>query len=164
MAILPILTYPDPVLTQRAEPVEEVTEDLVELSKNMLETMYAAPGIGLAAPQIGVSKRLIVVDIGEEHRHPIVLLNPEITHREGKIVYTEGCLSLPGIVDEVTRAQRVVVKGLDIEGKSEEIDAQELLAVCLQHEIDHLDGILFIDRLSSIKRTYYRRKLRKKQA
>ena len=164
MAILPILTYPNPVLTKQAEPIEEVTEELVELSKSMFETMYAAPGIGLAAPQVGVSKRLIVVDVGEEDRRPLALINPEITERKGKIVYTEGCLSLPGIVDDVNRAQRVVVKALDIEGKPQEIEAEELLAVCLQHEIDHLDGILFIDRLSSLKRTYYRRKLKKKSA
>ncbi len=163
--MLKILTYPNPVLRKKAEEVKEIDQDLIDLARQMAETMYAAPGIGLAAPQVGSSIRLIVVDVGYTQGRPDlkVLLNPEIVEREGSILMEEGCLSIPGIRADVERSQRVLVRGLDIKGRPVEIEAEGLLAVCLQHEVDHLDGILFIDHLSRLKRSLIERKLRKRQ-
>lgn len=166
MALRPVLHFPDPLLKRVCEPVGEITDAMRALAQDMLEVMYDEPGIGLAAPQVGESIRLIVMDTEwtEEgvERNPIVVLNPEIVEREGNIVWTEGCLSVPDYTADVERAFRVVVRGIDLEGRPVVHEAEELRAVCFQHEIDHLDGILFIDRLSRLKRSLYVQK-RKKQ-
>ena len=161
-----ILTYPDPVLKTSAGPVDDIDGDLQEIIDSMIETMYIAPGIGLAANQVGLLKRVIVFDgsPGQEGYDPMVLINPEISHREDQIKWDEACLSVVDFTAEVTRNARVTVQGSDRDGKPLKIDAEELLAVCLQHEIDHLDGTLFIDRISSLKRTLYKKKLKKKLA
>ncbi|HEB76045.1 MAG TPA: peptide deformylase [Nitrospirae bacterium] len=160
MSVLEIKKYPDPVLKRKALSVEEVDGALQRLIDDMIETMYAAPGIGLAAPQVGESKRVIVVHVKlKEEEHPlIVLLNPEIIERDGKVVSEEGCLSVPGYVSNIERAAAVRVRGLDREGRSVEIEAEGLLARALQHEIDHLDGLLFVDRMSPIKREFFRKR------
>ena len=164
MSVLKIRTYPDPVLKKKAKPVESINGDLQTLIDNMVETMYAAPGIGLAATQVGELKRLIVVDVStrEEDVPLIVLVNPEIVHTEGKIVSEEGCLSVPGYVSTIQRAERVFVRGHDRDGKPVEIEATGLLARALQHEIDHLNGTLFVDRLSPIKREFFRKRYLKR--
>ncbi|TAL28248.1 MAG: peptide deformylase [Alphaproteobacteria bacterium] len=176
MAILPIYVAPHPVLKKIAEPVTEVTDDLRKLMDDMLETMYAAPGIGLAAPQVGVSKRILVLDVdqpkkddedadipkAERRGKPQFFVNPEITwESEEKNIYDEGCLSLPGQYAEVERPKRVKVKFLGYDGKQQEIECDGLLATCIQHEMDHLNGILFVDHLSTLKRDIVMRKLRK---
>jgi peptide deformylase len=165
MALRPVLKFPDPLLKRVCEPVGEITDAMRALAQDMLEVMYDEPGIGLAAPQVGESIRLIVMDTEwtEEgvERNPIIVLNPEIIERDGKIVWTEGCLSVPDYTADVERAFRVVVRGLDLEGKPVTYEAEELRAVCFQHEIDHLDGILFIDRLSRLKRSLYVQKRKK---
>ncbi len=160
MSLLKIRTYPDPVLKKKALPVESINGDLQELIDSMVETMYAAPGIGLAAPQVGESKRLIVVDVSsKEGDIPlIVLINPEIIQSEGRIVSEEGCLSVPGYVSTIPRAEKVYVKGHDREGNPIEIEATGLLARALQHEIDHINGTLFVDRMSPIKREFFRKR------
>lgn len=163
MARLTILEYPDPRLRTRAQPVESVDESLRQLIDDMFETMYAAPGIGLAATQVNVHKRVIVIDVSETRDQPLVLINPEILERQGVEEMEEGCLSVPGIYDKVTRAERIRVRTLDREGKTVEFDADGLLAVCIQHEIDHLDGKLFVDYLSDLKRTRIRKKLEKER-
>ena len=165
MAILEIKKYPEKVLKQKAKPVTIFDEDLQTLIDNMIETMYAAPGVGLAAPQVGKSKRLAVVDISSrEDKFPlIVLINPVIVICEGEIEFEEGCLSLPEYTAKVKRAERVVVNALDREGKAMEIEAADLLAVALQHEIDHLDGMLLIDRISPIKREFFKKRYKKSQ-
>lgn len=147
LAILPIRKEGDPVLRQKAAPVPKVTKRIVKLLQDMEETMYAADGVGLAAPQVGVSERLIVVDVGEG---PIHLINPVLLEATGSSIDVEGCLSIPGVVGYVDRAQRVVVEGLDTKGRRRRIEAEDLLARALQHEIDHLDGILFIDKATGI--------------
>lgn len=144
MAVFKIVTLGDPILREKARPVEKITPRIHRLLDNMAETMYAAPGVGLAAPQIGVSKRIIVVDVGEGL---IELINPEILVAEGEEIGVEGCLSIPGVQGEVPRAAVVVVKGQDRYGQTKELKAQGLLARALQHEIDHLDGVLFIDKV-----------------
>jgi peptide deformylase len=144
MAVLEIVTYPGPILLSEARPVPSVTRRVRRLSRDMLETMYAAPGVGLAAPQVGVRQRVIVVDVAEE---PIVLINPEITATDGQQAGLEGCLSLPDLVGEVRRAQWVTVKGLDRRGKPITVEGEGLLARALQHEVDHLNGILFVARV-----------------
>lgn len=160
-----ILTYPDPKLAQKAEPIEEITPEIKKLAEDMVETMYERDGIGLAAPQVGESCRLIVVDItGPSLREDLkVIVNPEIVTSEGQVEYEEGCLSVREIKAKVKRAEKVTVRGRDLDGKPMEIEADELLAVCLQHEIDHLEGVLFIDRLSRLKRTLYDKKVKKWQ-
>ncbi|NLG77826.1 MAG: peptide deformylase [Xanthomonadaceae bacterium] len=163
MALLPILEFPDPRLRTRAQPVEAVDASLRKLIDDMFETMYAAPGIGLAATQVNVHKRVVVIDVSETRDQPLVLINPEILERRGVEESEEGCLSVPGIYDKVRRAEHVRVRTLDREGKSIEFEADGLLAVCIQHEIDHLDGKLFVDYLSDLKRTRIRKKLEKER-
>ena len=161
--ILDILKFPAPVLRMPARPVEAITGETAELMQNMLETMYAAPGIGLAAPQVGVSTRILVLDLDHENpgANAIKLVNPVIYEAEGEVVYEEGCLSVVDFTAEVSRAERVAVSGYDENGEEVDIEADGLLAVALQHEIDHLDGKLFIDRISRLKREIYVRKLKK---
>jgi peptide deformylase len=161
MSQLTILEYPDPRLRTRAEPVKAFDAALQQLAADMLETMYAAPGVGLAATQVNIHQRLLVADVSETHDRPQVLVNPEILSREGLAVREEGCLSVPGVFDEVERAARIKVRAQDVKGHSFELDAEGLLAVCIQHEIDHLDGKLFVDYLSELKRQRIRKKLEK---
>jgi peptide deformylase len=157
MAVLQIQQFPEPVLARVAEPVVAADDTLRKLLADMADTMYDAPGIGLAAPQVGVSRRVIVVDVDwrEKDRNPCGYLNPEIVHAEGTLSLEEGCLSVPEYQAEVSRAARVVMKALDPDGKPVEVEATGLHAVCLQHEIDHLNGSLFIDRISRLRRSLY---------
>ena len=163
MAVLEILKYPDPRLSRIARPVENITNDIVQLINDMLETMYAAPGVGLAANQVGALHRIVVLDIDHENPQKKVykLINPTIVRSEGEILWEEGCLSVVDFTAEVRRAARVEVAALDDHGKETKIEAEGLLAVALQHEIDHLDGKLFIDRISRLKRDLYTRKRKK---
>lgn len=163
MALLEILKYPDPRLSKVARPVSNVTDATVQLISDMLETMYAAPGVGLAATQVGVLQRIVVLDVDHENPRTNVykLVNPFITHSEGQLVWEEGCLSVVDFTAEVRRAEHVQVVALDEHGKERTIEAEGLLAVALQHEIDHLDGKLFIDRISRLKRDLYTRRRRK---
>lgn len=161
MAKLTILEFPDPRLRTRAQPVTVFDAALQQLAADMFETMYAAPGVGLAATQINVHVRLLVADISENHDQPLVLINPEILAKEGVGAREEGCLSVPGVFEEVQRAARIKVRALDLQGKPVELDADELLAVCIQHEMDHLEGKLFVDYLSELKRQRIRKKLEK---
>ncbi|RME38151.1 MAG: peptide deformylase [Deltaproteobacteria bacterium] len=162
MALLKILHHPHPVLKQVAEPVTSFDEELKKLAEDMLETMYAAPGVGLAAPQVGVSRRLIVLDCApKEQRQPIVAVNPVILDGEGSCCEEEGCLSVPGYYARVERKQKVRVRFQDLAGQEREMEAEGLWAVCFQHEIDHLDGILFVDHLSPLKKSLFRKKYRK---
>ncbi len=161
MAILNILEFPDPRLRKTAVPVPTVDDDLRRLIDDMFETMYAAPGIGLAATQVDVHKRLLVADVSTEKDDPHVLINPEILAKDGVTVTEEGCLSVPGYYDEVERAEHIRIRHLDRDGKPVDRDAEGLLAVCIQHEIDHLNGKLFVDYLSEAKRQSIRRKLMK---
>jgi peptide deformylase len=163
MAILDILHFPDPRLRNVAKPVAQVDDDIRRLLDDMLETMYQAPGIGLAATQVNVAKRVIVMDISEGRDQPLFLINPEIVARDGVEEMEEGCLSVPGFFEKVTRADSVKVRALDRDGQPFELDAEGLLAVCIQHEIDHLDGKLFVDYLSGLKRQRIRKKLEKQQ-
>jgi peptide deformylase len=163
MARLPILEFPDPRLRTKAAPVAEVDASIRKLIDDMFETMYAAPGIGLAATQVNVHKRVIVIDISEDRSAPIALINPEIVSREGTEETEEGCLSVPGIYDKVTRSEKIRVRTLDRSGKQIEMEADGLLAVCIQHELDHLEGKLFVDYLSELKRTRIRKKLEKER-
>jgi len=161
MALLNILEYPDPRLRTRAQPVETVDDALRQLIDDMLETMYAAPGIGLAATQVDVHKRLLVADVSEDHSAPVVLINPKIVEEDGKQKAEEGCLSVPGIYEKVDRAEHIVVEALNRDGETFRMEADGLLAVCIQHEMDHLDGKLFVDYLSELKRQRMRKKLEK---
>ena len=161
MALLNIIEFPDPRLRTKAKPIEVVDGEIVQLASDMLETMYDAPGIGLAATQVNVHKRLLVVDVSDERNQPYVLINPEIVDRRGNQVYEEGCLSVPGIYAKVDRADWICVSALDTDGKRREIEAEGLLAVCIQHEMDHLDGKLFVDYLSPLKQQRVRKKLEK---
>jgi len=158
-----IYTYPDPVLKTPAEPITEIDQDLQDLIDRMIEIMYAAPGIGLAANQIGVLKRVIVFDRQprEQGRAPAVLINPEVVLGEDRITWEEACLSVLDFSAEVVRKGHVQVRGLDRQGNPSDIEAEDLLAVCLQHEVDHLNGTLFIDHISSLKRALYKKKLKK---
>ena len=163
MALLDILEAPDRRLTTVAAPVERIDDELLRMLDDMLETMYAAPGIGLAAPQVGVLRRAFVADLGEDgERAPLFVINPELIARSASVtVAEEGCLSLPKQFGEVTRPARIRLRHLDREGQEQEIDADGLLARCLQHEVDHLDGILFTDHLSTLKRNMIMRRLAK---
>ena len=163
MAIRSILHFPDPRLRQIAEPVAEVNDEIRTLVNDMTETMYDAPGIGLAATQIDVHKRIIVMDISPDRSSLLVLINPEIELGEGKQKMEEGCLSVPGIYEKVTRFEKIKVKALDKDGKPFELEAEDLLAVCVQHEIDHLDGKVFVDYLSPLKQQRIDKKLQKQQ-
>ncbi|MGD8809704.1 MAG: peptide deformylase [Gammaproteobacteria bacterium] len=162
MALLPILEYPDPRLRMRAKPVTKVDDRIRRLIDDMLETMYAAPGIGLAANQVDVQERIIVIDVSEHHNDPVCLVNPEILEREGTINSEEGCLSVPDFFENVDRAQRIRVRALDREGEIIEFEAEDILAVCIQHEMDHLDGKLFVDYLSSLKRERVKKRFTKR--
>jgi peptide deformylase len=164
MALLEICKYPDPVLQIKAEPVQDIDPPLQKLIKDMTETMYQAPGIGLAATQVGKPIRIIVFDITprEEGRNPSFLINPEIIEAEGEQTLEEGCLSVPEYFSDVKRKAKVMVRGLDAKGNPVEICGEGVLATVLQHEIDHLDGILFIDRISALKRALYKKRVQKK--
>ena len=165
MALLPIVQYPDPILAKTAEVVTEFNDELKQLAADMAETMYAAPGIGLAANQVGVLKRIIVIDITEDHSDLRVFVNPEVVaHSEELEEFEEGCLSLKGLYEKVKRPDRVKVRAQDLDGKPFELEADGLLAVCVQHEIDHLHGVVFIDHLSRLKKDRAKVKLRKLKA
>jgi len=161
--IKPIVKYPAPGLAEKCVPVESFSSDLARLASDMLETMYAAPGIGLAAPQVGENIRLIVVDptAGEEQGHQLVLVNPEVVGEEGKQREEEGCLSIPGLTAVVDRPHRVRVRFQDLSGQPQEVEGEGLMARLLCHEIDHLEGVLYLDRVSALKRDFLKRKIRK---
>lgn len=161
MAILEILHFPDPRLRTRAQPVEKIDDDIRELVSDMLETMYAAPGIGLAATQVNVHKQLLVTDISENKEEPLVLINPEIVELWGEEEMEEGCLSIPESYELVQRAESIRVKYLDLDGKKQELMTDGIQAVVIQHEIDHLKGKLFVDYVSPLKRNRIRKKLEK---
>jgi peptide deformylase len=163
MAIRTILEFPDQRLRTRARPVTQFDAELGRLIDDMFETMYAAPGIGLAASQVDVHKRVLVIDISDARNEPLVFINPEIRTREGEAETEEGCLSVPGIFDEVTRASKIRVRWRDRTGAAFERDYEGMLAVCIQHEMDHLDGKLFVDYLSDLKRQRIRKKLEKER-
>jgi peptide deformylase len=160
MSVLEVKKYPEDVLKEKALAVDMAEKGLQRLIDNMIETMYASAGIGLAAPQVGVKKRVIVVDVGlrEEGQPLIVLINPEIILAEGLIESEEGCLSVPEYIAQIKRAERIIIRGADREGKPVEIEATGLLARAFQHEIDHLDGVLIIDRISTIKREFFKKR------
>lgn len=177
--LIPIITYPDPALSQVAKVVTDFNKNLQYLVKNMLFTMYQAPGIGLAAPQVGEGIRLFVLDVDfdreevttasgkEEFRlsafNPKVFINPIITGTSGTIVYEEGCLSVPGVYEEVKRHKSIHVKYQDLQGNFHELEADDMLSICIQHENDHLDGIVFIERLSNLKKNFYKKKMLKEK-
>jgi peptide deformylase len=167
MALRPVLQYPDKRLTRKAQPIEKITDEVRQLAQDMCDVMYDEPGIGLAATQVGEEVRLVVVDTEwkEEDgvKNPLVLVNPELSDHEGEVLWKEGCLSVPDFEAEVKRAERVTMRALDLDGKEVEIRAEGLQAVCFQHEVDHLDGILFIDRISRLKRSRYALKRKKQQ-
>jgi len=164
MAKLTILEYPDPRLRTKAAPVERVDAGLVQVIADMFETMYAAPGIGLAATQVDCHRRVVVVDVSEDKSKPLVFINPEIIERSGSLEIEEGCLSVPGVFDTPTaRSEKIRVRALGRDGKPFELEADGLLAICIQHELDHLDGKLFVDYLSELKRTRIRKKLEKEK-
>ncbi|MCS6885130.1 MAG: peptide deformylase [Acidobacteriota bacterium] len=160
---LRIVKYGDPILTKKAEPVTEFNEELKQLVADMFETMYAAPGVGLAAPQVGISKRLFVMDCssGKDPKQKIAFINPEILSTEGEQIGDEGCLSFPGIYIEVRRPKRVIARAFDVEGKQFTIDAMDLAARCIAHETDHLDGELFINHLSPLKKELIKARIKK---
>ena len=159
MTKLAILEFPDPRLRTKASPVGRVDDALRELADNMLETMYEAPGIGLAATQVDVHKRMLVADVSPDKSDPHILINPTILEKDGSAVTEEGCLSVPGFFEEVERAEHIKVRFLNRDGEEVEMEAEDLLAVCIQHEIDHLDGKLFVDYLSEAKRSRIRKRL-----
>ena len=177
--LIPIVTYPEPVLSQVAQPVTDFNQDLRDLVNNMLFTMYHAPGIGLAAPQVGKSIRLFVLDVDydreevttasgeEDYRlsgfNPMVFINPVLTGTTGTTTFEEGCLSVPGIYEEVKRFESLHVKYQDLDGNFHEMDASDMLSICIQHENDHLDGIVFIERLSNLKKNFYKKKILKEK-
>ena len=161
MAILNILHYPDPRLHTVAQEVDVVDDSIRQLVDDMLETMYDAPGIGLAATQVNVHKRILVLDITEDKSKPMCFINPELIAHEGKVTAEEGCLSVPNIYENVDRFETIKVRALDRDGKPFEMDADELLAICIQHEIDHLDGKVFVDYLSTIKQIRIKKKMEK---
>ena len=162
MALLPILRYPDPRLHTKAKPVAVVDDRIRQLAADMAETMYEAPGIGLAATQVNVHEQVIVIDVSEDKSKLLTLINPEILSREGECEGEEGCLSVPGIYETVRRSQKVRVRALGLDGKPFELDAEDLLAVCVQHEMDHLQGKVFVEYLSMLKQNRIKAKLAKK--
>ncbi len=171
MALRPVLQFPDKRLLQRSAPIDTITDEIRELAADMCEIMYDEPGIGLAAPQVDARLRLIVVDTEwteeDAERSPLILVNPELSEHDGKILWKEGCLSVPDLEAEVERAERVLMRAQDLDGKQVESRAEGLRAVCFQHEVDHLDGVLFIDRISRLKRSRYvlrRKKQLKREA
>jgi len=159
MPKLDILHFPDKRLRTKAREIQSIDDDLRRFIDDMFETMYEAPGIGLAATQVNVHKRLMVIDVSEENDQPLCFINPIITHKEGVELMQEGCLSVPGFYEDIERAEAITVKALDKQGKDFELTTDGLLAVCIQHEIDHLDGKLFVDYLSPLKRNRIRKKL-----
>ena len=163
MAVREVVTYPKVALRKKSEAVTEVTKEIKELIRDMKETMYISQGIGLAAPQLGVSRRVIVVDVTpyDPDQKPFALINPEVVSGEGEVDSTEGCLSVPDLLETIKRKEKVTVRGLDEEGKEVEIEATGMLAICLQHEIDHLNGTTIVERLSPVKRDLIRNKLKK---
>lgn len=161
MALLPILRFPDPRLRKVAVPVNKIDNGIKKLAADMAETMYEAPGIGLAATQVDVHQRVVVIDISEEKNDLLVLINPEITAMDGLAIGEEGCLSVPGIYDKVERAEQVAVRYLDLDGQQRVLKADGLLAVCIQHELDHLNGKVFVDHLSQMKQGRIKTKLAK---
>lgn len=163
MAILPIRIYPDPVLRVRCREIEEFDGELEKLAADMVETMHAAPGIGLAAPQVGIDTRLAVVDVsvGESEKELHVLINPELVEEHGEVVDVEGCLSIPEVTDKVTRPEKIRVRARDLTGKPFELEAEELAARAICHEIDHLNGVLFVDHLTGLRRERAQRKLKR---
>ena len=161
MALLPILRFPDPRLKKVAQPVTKVDASIRKLAADMAETMYEAPGIGLAATQVDVHKRVVVIDISEDKNDLRVFINPELSHCVGAQTGEEGCLSVPGIYDKVERAEQVTVSYLDLDGQPQTLRAEGLLAVCLQHELDHLNGLVFVDHLSQLKQARIKNKLAK---
>jgi peptide deformylase len=163
MAVLEIKRYPEKILKQKAAPVKSIDGKLQALIDDMIETMYAAPGVGLAAPQVGISKRLTVIDVSAKgSKMPLlVLINPVFLKKEGSVEFEEGCLSLPDFTSKVTRAEKVVIRAVNREGKEMDIETGGMLAIALQHEIDHLDGFLLIDRISPIKREFFKKRYRK---
>jgi len=163
MTNLVILEYPDPRLRQTAEAVRVVDDAVRRFADDLLQTMYACKGVGLAATQVDVHKRILVVDVSEERNQPLLLINPEILSAEGLAPAEEGCLSVPGIYDKVKRAERIRVRALGRDGAAFELDADGLLAICIQHEMDHLDGKLFVDYLSELKRQLIRKRLQKER-
>ncbi|MDS1139302.1 peptide deformylase [Pusillimonas sp. SM2304] len=164
MALLPILRYPDPRLHKVAKPVQEVDDRIRQLVRDMAETMYDAPGVGLAATQVDVHERVVVIDVSEDGNELIVLINPEITWKSDEVqVYEEGCLSVPGVYDEVQRSARIRVRALNEQGETYEFDAEGLLAVCVQHELDHLMGKVFVEYLSVLKQNRIKTRLRKQE-
>ena len=163
MPLLSILHYPDPRLRNLAKPVERVDDRIRALVDNMFETMYAAPGIGLAAPQVNVAMRVITIDVSEDHDEPVCLINPEVVSEEGRLELEEGCLSVPGVYEVVQRAEWIRLEALDRDGEPFSSEVDGLLSVCIQHEIDHLHGKLFVDYLSQLKRQRIKKKARKAQ-
>lgn len=163
MALLKILEFPDPRLRTKAKPVAEVNDDIRSLVNNMFETMYAAPGIGLAATQVDVHQQVIVMDLSEDKNEPLVFINPDIVEKNEIDVMQEGCLSVPDIFADVKRAHHITVRALDVNGEPFELEARDLLAVCIQHEMDHLAGKLFVDYLSPLKREMVKKKLLKRK-
>lgn len=161
MALLAVLQYPDERLRTKAKPVAEITPEIRTQIDNMFETMYEQHGVGLAATQVNFHQRIIVIDVSEKQNQPLCVINPEIIYREGTQYEAEGCLSFPGVFDKVKRAKKIRLKALDKEGKPYELDAEDLLATCIQHEMDHLEGVLFIDHLSNLKKDRARKKLEK---
>lgn len=168
MALREVLQFPDPRLKRVSEPIGEITDEIRELARDMCDVMYDEPGVGLAAPQLGMALRMLVIDTEwndeEGERNPQVLINPEITRKEGRITWEEGCLSVPDYVADVERAAEVTVRALDLDGKEVSQEASGLRSVCLQHECDHLEGVLFIDRISRLKRSLYVKKRQKQLA
>ena len=163
MALLPILTHPNERLHIIAQPVKYVDERIRQLVADMAETMYASHGIGLAATQVDVHERVVVIDLSEEHNQLLALINPVITQKNGETVYEEGCLSVPGVYDKVTRAETITVEFLDVHGEKQTLDADGLLAICIQHELDHLVGKLFVEYLSPLKQNRIKNKMKKRQ-
>lgn len=161
MALLPILRYPDPRLHKKAAPVEHVDESIRQLAADMAETMYEAPGIGLAATQVDVHKRIIVIDVSEDKSQLLTFINPQILELSGEQMCEEGCLSVPGVYEKVSRAERVKVRAVNLQGEPFTLEADGLLAVCIQHEIDHLEGKVFVERLSRLKQTRIKARLAK---